>query len=116
MVTVIKKRRTKRIKKTVVKEATKTVRKKRRKTGVKYKNSDKIRTSPMFGRKISLENREGSPKLGRKFKFDNPEEAERHVITLVLRVDQMDKLMKKMKSKSKAAAISELIAERLGEK
>jgi len=69
----------------------------------------KFRTSAMKGRRISLEDRgPDAKKLGRKFKYA-PDNSERSVVTLILKKGDMDKFLKKVKAKSKAKAIADMI-------
>lgn len=70
----------------------------------------------MQGRKISLEDRgPEAKKLGRRFKY-NEGEGERIVVTLMLQKGDMEKLITKTKSTSKADAISKLINKALNKK
>lgn len=70
----------------------------------------KFKTSPMQGRRPSLEDRgPNAKKLGRKFKFDDETETERFVVTLNLKKGDMEEFIKRTKSKSKADAICKIV-------
>lgn len=68
------------------------------------KKKKEKRVSPMKGRKISEEDRDGKPKLGRAYMFGEP--TKKHVVTLSLPDGMMTDFLERVGTDSQAQAIT----------